>query len=350
MLSAFRIEIFLSTLLLFSAGCSRKESCPDARLLADSLLVSPDAFYKQTDSIVLQFSDVSGSAYDTMDCSKIASFIQHEIRHIPECRKPERILLLADFTYSFLSFEFLHGYNYRKNEINEQEWEEMSLAQQCAAESARITGFACGYRTDFFFKLLEELGYHEFFAASVPGKHTYPVVNAGTGSNPFWIIADPYDPFVFLDSVRRVMDVYSVLEQRSGRVYRTKRNFGPSKSLVKDSLLINAGYSDNPGMGLQKITEEINSALMRESGRTFGEHFCVDLQNISVLPPDGDFIFYLNEYGRADTFNLRNIFNSNSHYFSPDIIITLPEQQQSNARTKKAAETYESLCRNFFEK
>jgi hypothetical protein len=290
------------------------------------------------------FAPASITFFDTLPCKSLSGLLKTQIGKQCDTLPVQRILLAADCTYAFLSFEFLQGYGYVKREVNESYWFTLPLARQCELEKHHTAGYTCGYRANFFQKLLQELGFTQYFNASVPDKHTYTIVNAGNPTTPYWIVADAYDPFVVLDTTGRAIDIFSLLQNVQGAIFRTKRNFGPTKALVKDSLL-----QHTPGItNAQKLTnklQQVNQQLLNQNSRTLGEYFGVSLDTIFESSSITDYPFYLHQYGRSDTFNLQHLFSKNSYYFTSNVVTEVPIPLKSDTIVVKAAERFVQLCR-----
>lgn len=341
----FRLPLpFTIVGLLSLAACTLKHPAGVDAHVDFRFLWPPGATPSYTSAISPIVAVQERTLFDTVPCHKLADVVLLHLEQYTDTLSVQRVLLAADFAYAFLSFELLQGYNYQKKEINEEDWFALNLLQQCQTEHQKTAGYTCGYRASFFQKFLSEMGYHQYFNASVPGKHTYTVVNAGTTDYPYWIIADAYDPFAVLDSSGNAQDVFTLLKNRSGNICRTKRYFGAAKALVKDSLIHDAAGT-TPAEKLANTLNLLNQQLLAQGGKTVSEYFALSTDTFFAAYPQLGYPFYLHQYGRADTFNLQHLFARHSYYFSPTVVVEIPHRLQTDEEVTKAAALFLTLCR-----
>lgn len=334
----FPIMMLAAVILTFTEACKkRKETYVQCSyVVSDSLLTSLNSY---RDSIALfkpQLTKYPIQPIYDGSCDSIINFLQKALGAIPDCRRAERLFLLADFTYAYLPFELFPGLWAPKREWDEENWLSLTWKQQCAIAQSLQHGFACGYRTDFFTKLIPAFGYSQYFIVSVPGKHTYPVVNVGTTESPFWIIADPYDPFIVKDSLGAVMDVFKLLHVKEGTILRTKRNFGPSLALMQPTACADDAKPENC---FAERLQRLNTELLEHTGFPISHYYNTRWDTLYKLPVDSPFAYAFKEYGRADTFSLQQLLAPGNPYFSRNIIIkNTPTLNQ--ASTQQAVQAF----------
>lgn len=325
--------------LLFIYSCNTKafkQSVKSSLICRDSLLIPFNGFRDTTGSYKPQPAKYPIQPIYDSSCDSVILFLQKALDAIPDCNRAERLLLLADFTYAYLPFEVFPGLWAPKREWDEENWLSLTWQQQCAIAKGLQYGFACGYRTDFFTKLIPAFGYSQYFIVSVPGKHTYPIVNVGTAESPFWMIADPYDPFVVTDSSGAMLDVFQLLHAKQGTILRTKRNFGPSLAILQSTVCADDA---NPENCIAERLQRLNTELLEHTGYPISHYYNTHWDTLYKLPVDSPFAYAFKEYGRADTFSLQQLFAPGSAYFSKNIIVkkTLTLNQAS---TQQAAQAF----------
>lgn len=332
------MTIVAAVTLTFTVACKkRKETYIQyGYVVRDSLLTPFNGFRDTTGSYKPQPAKYPIQPIYDSSCDSVILFLQKALGAIPDCNRAERLMLLADFTYAYLPFEVFPGLWAPKREWDEENWLSLTWQQQCAIAKGLQYGFACGYRTDFFTKLIPAFGYSQYFIVSVPGKHTYPIVNVGTDEKPFWIIADPYDPFVVTDSSGAMLDVFQLLHVKEGTILRTKRNFGPSLAMLQTVVCADNGNSESC---MAELLRGLNTELLEHSGHPLGHYYNTCWDTLYTLPVGSPFAYAFKEYGRADTFSLQHLFAQGSMYFSNKLILK-ETLTLSNAVVDRAAKQF----------